>query len=243
MTASRRFGLLLTSIWQSEKFLSLTDPNDRLAYIWLHTSLKTSAGVLRVGPASLVDEVDFLNTLEEGLETLERLRAAGLIIWMKPFVIICKYVSANPPESWQHAVGALNEVLSLPKCTEKGEMLVRLRDTNGYRKLVKRGEKIGEPHKSVMRAHEYSAECDKYHSSDMASPRDDTHSITRFDPTDTLSKPLQNPFDGVSIEVKEKNKNRTSEEEKKEGPKLETLASSLGGGIELRRIKGSNINA
>lgn len=158
MSNLREFGLIRTGIWQSERFKSLKTSEPKLAYIWLHTSFKTSAGVMRVGPAHLLDEVDFVDSLDHAEELFKELEAAGLIIRNRPFIIITKYVTANPIKAYRHAIGAFREVLALHNSDEKQALMKALQKQKGAMDLVKWRDKNGEPHEVLHEINAFFAE-------------------------------------------------------------------------------------
>jgi len=155
MGSYRPFGIIKTSIWQSERFLSVVSLDARLAYFWMHTSYKTCAGVLRIGPYHLLAEVDFVQDIERAEVIFSELEAAGLIVVLRPFVVITKFLEANPAKNWRHAVGAIGDILELPEGELRDALLDEARRHEGTLKLVKWRDKNGEPHPlvNVINAH------------------------------------------------------------------------------------------
>ncbi len=173
MSNLRRFGLLATSIWQSDRFTSLEHLDARLAYLWLHTSAKTSAGAMRTGPAHLFEEVDFIESLERASDIFEELVEAKLIHWQRPYVIINKYLSHNPVKSYRHAIGAFKEALALPNCEAKSGLISELQKQSGAMDLASWQDKNGQPHPVLFDICAYLHE--------------------RSDPSDTPPEPFGNP--------------------------------------------------
>jgi hypothetical protein len=151
----RPFGMISTSLWQSEKFQTVKNLDTRLAYIWLHTSQKTCAGVLRIGAAHLYEEIDFVESIEDAEDIFLQLSNAGLIEWCKPYVIIGNYLRFNPVKSYRHAIGAFNEVLALPDGEPKQKLFALLQKQKGARDLAKWRDKAGEPHRVIFAMNDY----------------------------------------------------------------------------------------
>jgi len=149
MASYRPFGMIRSGIWQSERFMSVASNDARLAYFWMHTSYKTCAGVLRIGPYHLLAEVDFVQDIARAEEIFNELEAAGLIVVLHPFVVITKFLEANPVTSWRHAVGAISDILELPEGELKDALLDEVLRHEGTRKLVAWRDKNGEPHPLV----------------------------------------------------------------------------------------------
>lgn len=155
MSGLRDFGLIRTTLWQSERFMSIQALDTRLAYIWLHTSFKTSAGVLRIGPPHLLDEVDFFKDLDRCEEVFQELERAGLIMRAKPFTIITKYLEANPVKTFRHAIAAYREVLVLPENGYKHALLAALKNQQGALKLAVWRDKEDNPHEVIHEINTY----------------------------------------------------------------------------------------
>ncbi|MDA8585563.1 hypothetical protein N9L47_04740 [Rhodobacteraceae bacterium] len=184
----RNFGLISTTVWQSERFASLASLDARLAYIWLHTSAKTCAGVLRIGPAHLLEEVDFVTTLERASAIFTELADAGLISWIRPYVMIQKYLSFNSVKSYKHAIGAFKEVLAMPDCEAKASLLHELQKHKGAIDLAAWRNKSGEPHDVLFDIYSYLSD--------------------HPDTLDTPSKPYGNPSGISTNEIKKENAER-----------------------------------
>jgi hypothetical protein len=156
MTNSMRpFGMISTSIWQSVRFCELKANDARLAYLWLHTSAKTCAGALRIGPAHLLEEVDFVETLERANEIFAELQKAELIAWNRPYVVIAKYLSFNPVKTYRHAIGAFKEALSLPDGEMKSNLMHELQRHEGAKELARWRNKSGDPHDVMFSIHHF----------------------------------------------------------------------------------------
>ncbi|MFY0691325.1 MAG: hypothetical protein JXR14_05305 [Paracoccaceae bacterium] len=155
MSTLRPFGLISTTIWQSEKFTGLKALDTRLAYIWLHTSAKTCAGVLRVGPAHLFEEVDFVETLDRASEIFEEMEAAKIIKWQRPYVVITNFLAFNNVKSYRHAIGAFSEVLAMPESEAKTQLIKELQQQPGSRDLSKWRNKNDDPHPVLFQISEY----------------------------------------------------------------------------------------
>lgn len=142
----RSFGMISTSIWQSEKFTKLKSRESQLAYLWLHSSAKTCSGVLRAGPAHLFEECNFVDSLELGNEIFLELHSVEMINHMRPYAVITDYLRFNPVKSFRHAIGAFKEVLALPDCEAKAELFMELQKHKGSRDLVAWRDKDGNCH-------------------------------------------------------------------------------------------------
>lgn len=153
----RPFGMIGTSLWQSAKFQGIKSLEARLAYIWLHTSQKTCAGVLRIGAAHLVEEVDFIESMDHAKSTYHELSDAGLIEWCKPYVIIHNFLRFNPIKSYRHAIGAFNEVLVLPDGEAKERLFKALQKQKGAVDLLNWRDKAGEPHRVIFAINDFLA--------------------------------------------------------------------------------------
>ena len=191
MSHLRDFGLISTTLWQSECFTSIDALDARLAYIWLHTGQKTCAGVMRIGPAHLFEEVDFVGNLERASEIFCELSDADLISWQRPYTIIKRFLRHNPVTSYRHAIGAFKEVLAMPDCDAKTELMRELQKHKGAIDLAAWRSKSGEPHDVLFDVHQYLTE--------------------QINPIDTPSEPLGNPS-GISTSknIKEKGEGRTA---------------------------------
>lgn len=161
MGSYRAFGMIRTKIWQSERFTSVAAADARLAYFWMHTSYKTSAGVLRIGPYHLLEEVDLVQDLARAEAIFEELAKADLIVVHRPFVVITKFLKANPVKSWKHAVGALGDILELPEGELRNALMDELIQHVGTRQLVDWRDKSGEPHPLVHVINAYLLEKDE----------------------------------------------------------------------------------
>lgn len=215
----RDFGLISTTVWQSERFSALEALDTRLAYLWLHTSAKTCAGVMRVGPAHLFEEVDFVDSLDRAVQVFSEMSEAELIDWIRPYVVIKKYLSFNPVKSYKHAIGAFKEVLAMPDCTEKTALVCELQKQKGAMDLANWRNKAGDPHDVMFDIYGHLSE----------------HS----DPIDTLSEPILNPS-GIS-----RSKNRKEKGERRSGAEdrdqvVEAAGQSLSGNVEGLR-KGEDV--
>lgn len=155
MGTLRPFGLISTTLWQSAKFTRLTAMDSRLAYIWLHTSQKTCAGVLRVGPAHLLEEVDFVDTLDRASGIFTELQEAGLIDWQRPYVVLGNFLAFNPVKTFRHAIGAFNETLAMPDGETKTRLMNEIRRTPGAMDLANWRDKNGNPHEVILKIHEH----------------------------------------------------------------------------------------
>jgi len=103
MASYRPFGMIRSGIWQSERFMSVASNDARLAYFWMHTSYKTCAGVLRIGPYHLLAEVDFVQDIARAEEIFNELEAAGLIVVLHPF---------EPPRFYRRPLSSSQATLS-----------------------------------------------------------------------------------------------------------------------------------
>jgi hypothetical protein len=157
MASYRPFGMIRSGIWQSERFRSVASDDARLAYFWMHTSYKTCAGVLRIGPYHLLAEVDFVKGIERAEAIFNELEGAGLIIVLRHFVVIAKFLEANPVKSWMHAAGAIGDILELPEGELRGALFEEVIRHEGTRKLLVWRDKNGDPHPlvHVINAHRF----------------------------------------------------------------------------------------
>jgi hypothetical protein len=178
--------MISTSLWQSEKFQTVKNLDTRLAYIWLHTSQKTCAGVLRIGAAHLYEEVDFVESIEDAEDIFLQLSNAGLIEWCKPYVIIGNFLRFNPVNTYRHAIGAFNEVLALPDGEPKKKLFSALIKTKGARDLAEWRDKKSEPHKVIFAIHEYTSALGE----DEASKSENNDILSC---SETPHEPLMNP--------------------------------------------------
>ncbi len=194
----RPFGMIGTSLWQSTKFQGIESLETRLAYIWLHTSQKTCAGVLRIGAAHLVEEVDFVESLEAAEDIFHQLSNAGLIEWCKPYVIIGNFLRFNPVKSYRHAIGAFNEILALPDGEPKKELFASLQVQKGAQDLVKWRDKAGEPHRVIFAMNDYIVGLEDEIDSDIQD---------YLNPSETPHEPLTTP----SSKSRSKSKNEKGE--------------------------------
>lgn len=233
VASPRSFGMVSTTIWQSDKFNSLERLDARLAYIWLLASGRTCAGVLRVGPAHLYEEASIVETHERSTEIFSELKAANLIDWFKPYVVILGYVNFNPIKSQNHAVAAFREVLALPKGKAKRQLLQILKKQRGARILIEHRDKSGNPHELLFELHA--------HFEEVGEEEDSALSIRN--PSERVSKPLQYPSGTSKTKIEnEKVKRsqdartirddtgmtgRANEHTTREGPRPETLALVL----------------
>ena len=193
-TGLRPFGLISTTVWQSERFTNLNSLDTRLAYLWLHTSAKTCAGVLRIGPAHLLEEVDYVPTLERASEIFTELVNARLIQWVRPFVVIQNYSRFNPVKSYRHAIGAFKEALALPDSDAKHAVICELKRQPGAMDLAKWRNKAGEPHEVLFAIEAYL-------------------NADNLNPSETPNEPIGNPS-GInrSRNINEKGEGRTPPE-------------------------------
>ena len=155
ISGMRAFGLISTTIWQSEKFNALRSDQSRLCYIWLHTSAKTCAGVMRVGPAHLLEEVETVETLEQANEIFRDFERVGIVQWLRPYVIMVGYLQFNPVKTYKHAIGAFKEALALPECEAKRTLVDQLKRQSGAMALAKWRSKGEEPHEVLFAIERY----------------------------------------------------------------------------------------
>lgn len=211
MSGLREFGLIRTTLWQSERFKSLEQLDARLAYMWLHTSYKTSAGVLRIGPPHLLDELDFVETLDRAEGIFEELKATGLIKRERPFAVITKYIAANPVKTYRHAIGAFKEVLSVPECAAKHCAMSELKKQKGAMELVNWRDKAGQPHQIIHRIN-------AYFSDEMPDP-------------EPLTNPSETPNDGFGRGT---GRIENTEYKKEKGEQDHHARSEIAASIELQ---------
>ncbi len=220
MSGLRAFGLVSTSIWQSNRFTSLERLDARLAYIWLHTSSKTSAGILRIGPAHLFEETDFIDSLDRASEVFEELSDAKLIQRHRPYVVLNKYITHNPVKTYKHAIGAFNEALAMPEGEAKTRPIEELEKQRGAMELARWRDKSGEPHPVLFDIHSYMTE--------------------RSIPPDTLSNTISDPLCRSRIDKGERripndettHPDRPSDMQRKpQGASVEALRSRLARGF------------
>lgn len=152
----REFGLIRSTIWQSERFCSLERLEAQLAYFWLHTGQKTCAGVLRLGPAHMADELNFLSDVPAATRVLDELEGVGLIVRVKPFVVITQFLKATPVKSYRHAIAAFRECFSLPDCEVKRVLFKELQHQKGAIDLTVWRNKQNEPHAVLFDIHAYA---------------------------------------------------------------------------------------
>ncbi len=186
--------MISSKIWTSEKFLSLENLRDRMAYIWLHCSQKTSAGVLRLGPAHMADELDFVGDIANAEEVFEALERAGLIVRQKPFVTIVNFLRFNPVKTYRHAISAWKEVLLLPDSEIKRQTYAELRGAKGTLDLIAWRNKDGQPHEVIFEMERLASQIEGWESEAMPS-EPDIHSDATANPSDTPNGPISIPSD------------------------------------------------
>ncbi len=212
----RPFGLISTTIWQSEKFNQLATDQARLGYIWLHTSAKTCAGVLRVGPATLFEEFPQFQTLEQANDVFRDFQRVGLIHWFRPYVVLNGYLRFNPVRTCKHAIAAFREALALPDCDAKLDLIRQLRLQPGAPKLVEWRSKDGEAHDVLHALNAYL----------MAHMTDG----------DAAVYPLDRVSDGIGYPSGKSKNTNIKEKEKGEGSvSAEQESVPLSGDVEMHR--------
>lgn len=192
----RAFGLISTTVWQSKKFNALSSDQARLCYIWLHTSAKTCAGVMRVGPAHLLEEVESVTTLEQANEIFKDFERVGIVRWLRPYLVLVGYLQFNPVRTYKHAIGAFKEALALPDCETKHELVDQLKRQSGAMALAKWRSKNGEPHEVLFAIEAYLSS-------------KNTKSDTKLTPLDGVSNPSEYPS-GKSKNTNVKEKGETA---------------------------------
>ncbi len=229
----RSFGMISTTLWQSDKFLKLQDPIERLVYIWLHTSQKTCAGALRVGPAHAYEELDFIKNLEHAEEVFQKLNDVKLIVWFKPYIIIENYLQFNPVKTSRHAIGAFKEVLGLPSCEGKEKLFTALCKQKGTHSLKFWRDKDDEPHEVMHGINSY------LETLNGAESLSDDIDMT----------PLEPPYDPiVTPSGKSKNKTKKDKLEMKTSPtsavedgtdESDQVSTEAAQGTEEKHLKGA----
>jgi hypothetical protein len=212
----RSFGLISTTIWQSERFNALSSDQARLCYVWLHTSAKTCAGVMRVGPAHLLEEMASVETLEQAIEIFNDFERVGIVEWFRPYVVLVGYLQFNPVKTYKHAIGAFKEALALPDCEAKHALITHLKQQSGAMALATWRTKGGEPHEVLFSIEAYlslrNLELD-----------------TALTPLDAVSHPSECPSGkSRNTNIKEKGELRRHDD---------PVSEALGADAEVLRVK------
>ena len=113
---SRPFGMIVTSIWGSNRFRSLPSDTDRLAYFYVHTNAHgNSIGAYRLPQEYLVaDMVDI--DRDRAMLSIKALQTVDLIEYdpHERAVRITNWFKHNPINSPKHLAGALTQFDKLP---------------------------------------------------------------------------------------------------------------------------------
>lgn len=238
----RDFGLIRSTIWQSERFCQLESLDARLAYIWLHTSQKTCAGVLRIGPAHMTDELDFIDDVDQAEAIFEDLARVGLIYRTRPFIVIRQFLKATPCKSYKHAIAALKECFGLPDGQIKTELFEQIREQKGTFTLVTWRDKDDQPHSLVFQINTYLQQLENERLEAQAelnpldtpyegygggsgkhSPSPLKYKVASITDGGEVSEPPQEPSQAQTPEIAEKDNNVTS----LPGPHPETIAAAM----------------
>lgn len=112
----RKFGIIGSRVWRSEKFRALTTIEARLLYLYLHSSTHgNSAGCFHISPNLIAADTRLdVDAIERGLDDLE---AVGLIRRdpREELIQITGFFTFNMPASRKQLAGPLNVIESLPK--------------------------------------------------------------------------------------------------------------------------------
>jgi len=124
----RDYGKINTTLWQSKRFISLSDDKAKLFYLYLHTSTHTnSIGCYRLPIGYAMADLGWTET--EVLKAIDSLCKALLIEWNEDENIlkIAKFLEKSPTTNKKHAIGAVKLALALPDCDLKASVVKDLK--------------------------------------------------------------------------------------------------------------------
>ena len=113
--AKRRFRMVGTSLWNSQRFLSLPDDDCRYTYIYILTSPHCpSIGAYRLPPSYL--SADLRITVTAATRRLKEIAKVGLIIYdfKEEMVALSNWFEFNSIDSRKHLSAALSLTRELP---------------------------------------------------------------------------------------------------------------------------------
>ena len=116
---TRPFGMIVTSIWGSQRFHALPDDTCRLGYLYLHTNdHRNSLGCFRLPPDYLA--ADLRIDVEKARYILHEIEAQGLVDYdpVNLVVRIAKWFPHNAINSPKHLAGAVSHFERLPSGVE-----------------------------------------------------------------------------------------------------------------------------
>ncbi len=116
----REYGKISTSIWSSQKFLSLSDDAPRLLYLYLHTCPHGNAtGCFRLPKGYAMADLGWLK--KDFDSSIRELLKAGLVSWndAESVVQIVGFMAMSPVTNQKHMTGAIKAALAVPDCAEK----------------------------------------------------------------------------------------------------------------------------
>jgi hypothetical protein len=124
----REYGKVSTSLWQSKKFRSLDGNDDaKMFYLYLHTCPHVnSIGCFRLPKGYVYEDLGWeFDRIDRAIEALCK---ALLIGWnqQERVVLITDFLAHSPITNMKHAAGAVKIALSLPKCSERDQIIQQL---------------------------------------------------------------------------------------------------------------------